>query len=280
MKKIIEVKGLTFSYPPRGEENKVLNNISLSVQEGEWLAIIGSNGSGKSTLVKTLNGILAGQEGQIWVDGDLLSEETVWTIRQKIGMVFQNPENQFVGSTVGDDVAFGMENQGVPRPEMQARVLDALDKVGMVDFIDREPSSLSGGQKQRVAIAGVLALQPKVIVLDESTSMLDPKARQEIITTIRRIKEDQGLTVISITHDINEAAEANRIAVMKAGQIIDIGTSRDIFSKGQDLINLGLDVPFAEKLKVALRGQGVEVPDQYMTTEELEEWLWTSSSTT
>lgn len=135
-------------------------------------------------------------------------------------------------------------------------------------------------QRKRVAIAGVLALQPKVIVLDESTSMLDPKARQEIITTIRRIKEDQGLTVISITHDINEAAEANRIAVMKAGQIIDIGTSRDIFSKGQDLINLGLDVPFAEKLKVALRRQGVEVPDQYMTTEELEEWLWTSSSTT
>lgn len=278
MDTIIELDRVSFSYQYDDMGKDILKDISLKVNKGEWLAIIGPNGSGKSTLVKTFNGILPVRSGQVLVDGEVLSDETVWEVRKKIGMVFQNPENQFVGATVGDDVAFGLENQGIPRDEMIQRVETALETVEMKKFINREPSSLSGGQKQRVAIAGILALNPQVIVLDESTSMLDPKARKEIMGTIRHIKEETGMTVISITHNINEAAEANRIIIMKEGRIIDEGDSRHIFSKGDLLIDLGLDVPFAERLKKGLKDQNIKVPDDYMTKKELREWLWTLDS--
>lgn len=275
---IIELDRISFSYHHEDESEDILKDISLKVKKGEWLAIIGPNGSGKSTLVKTFNGILPVGSGQVVVDKEILTEETVWEIRKKIGMVFQNPENQFVGATVGDDVAFGLENQGVPRDEMFQRVEAALETVEMKEFINREPSSLSGGQMQRVAIAGILALNPQVIVLDEATSMLDPKARKEIMGTIRYIKEQTGMTVVSITHDIDEAAEANRIIVMKDGRIIDEGDSRHIFSKGDRLIDLGLDIPFAERLKKGLKDQNIEVPQDYMTKKELRDWLWTLNS--
>ena len=275
---IIELDRISFSYHHEDESEDILKDISLKVKKGEWLAIIGPNGSGKSTLVKTFNGILPVGSGQVVVDKEILTEETVWEIRKKIGMVFQNPENQFVGATVGDDVAFGLENQGVPRDEMFQRVEAALETVEMKEFINREPSSLSGGQMQRVAIAGILALNPQVIVLDEATSMLDPKARKEIMGTIRYIKEQTGMTVVSITHDIDEAAEANRIIVMKDGRIIDEGDSRHIFSKGDQLIDLGLDIPFAERLKKGLKDQDIEVPKDYMTKKELRDWLWTLDS--
>lgn len=278
MDTIIELDRISFSYHHEDESEDILKDISLKVKKGEWLAIIGPNGSGKSTLVKTFNGILPVGSGQVVVDKEILTEETVWEIRKKIGMVFQNPENQFVGATVGDDVAFGLENQGVPRDEMFQRVEAALETVEMKEFINREPSSLSGGQMQRVAIAGILALNPQVIVLDEATSMLDPKARKEIMGTIRYIKEQTGMTVVSITHDIDEAAEANRIIVMKDGRIIDEGDSRHIFSKGDQLIDLGLDIPFAERLKKGLKDQNIEVPQDYMTKKELRDWLWTLDS--
>lgn len=278
MDTIIELDRISFSYHHEDESEDILKDISLKVKKGEWLAIIGPNGSGKSTLVKTFNGILPVGSGQVVVDKEILTEETVWEIRKKIGMVFQNPENQFVGATVGDDVAFGLENQGVPRDEMFQRVEAALETVEMKEFINREPSSLSGGQMQRVAIAGILALNPQVIVLDEATSMLDPKARKEIMGTIRYIKEQTGMTVVSITHDIDEAAEANRIIVMKDGRIIDEGDSRHIFSKGDRLIDLGLDIPFAERLKKGLKDQNIEVPQDYMTKKELRDWLWTLDS--
>lgn len=278
MDTIIELDRISFSYHHEDESEDILKDISLKVKKGEWLAIIGPNGSGKSTLVKTFNGILPVGSGQVVVDKEILMEETVWEIRKKIGMVFQNPENQFVGATVGDDVAFGLENQGVPRDEMFQRVEAALETVEMKEFINREPSSLSGGQMQRVAIAGILALNPQVIVLDEATSMLDPKARKEIMGTIRYIKEQTGMTVVSITHDIDEAAEANRIIVMKDGRIIDEGDSRHIFSKGDRLIDLGLDIPFAERLKKGLKDQNIEVPQDYMTKKELRDWLWTLDS--
>lgn len=278
MDTIIELDRISFSYHHEDKSEDILKDISLKVKKGEWLAIIGPNGSGKSTLVKTFNGILPVGSGQVVVDKEILTEETVWEIRKKIGMVFQNPENQFVGATVGDDVAFGLENQGVPRDEMFQRVEAALETVEMKEFINREPSSLSGGQMQRVAIAGILALNPQVIVLDEATSMLDPKARKEIMGTIRYIKEQTGMTVVSITHDIDEAAEANRIIVMKDGRIIDEGDSRHIFSKGDRLIDLGLDIPFAERLKKGLKDQNIEVPQDYMTKKELRDWLWTLDS--
>ncbi|MBO0477200.1 energy-coupling factor ABC transporter ATP-binding protein [Vagococcus sp. DIV0080] len=272
---LIELNNITFKY--LGEDTKnALNNVSLNIYPGEWVALIGHNGSGKSTLAKTINGLIAPTSGEINVKGEEVTEATLWDVRRMIGMVFQNPDNQFVGSTVEDDVAFGLENQGVPRDEMVARVKDALETVRMEDFAIKEPARLSGGQKQRVAIAGVIALRPDVIILDEATSMLDPQGRQEVIETIRKIKEDSNLTVISITHDIDEAAHANRVLVMREGEIIQEGTPAEIFSRGEELIELGLDVPFPEKLKAALKDRGMSVPDHYLTEEGMVDWLWTS----
>ncbi|MBG9983923.1 energy-coupling factor ABC transporter ATP-binding protein [Aerococcaceae bacterium DSM 111022] len=271
MDNIIEIKNLTFSYEE--DANNVLKDVSFEVKQGEWLAIIGPNGSGKSTLARMINGLLVPQEGTITVNNLTLSEETVWDVRSSVGMVFQNPDNQFVGATVEDDVAFGLENQGVPREEMIPRVKEALEMVNMSAFVNREPSKLSGGQKQRVAVASVYALRPDVIILDEATAMLDPKGRREVIKVIDALREAYDLTVISITHDIEEAARADRIMVLKDGEIQQIAAPEDVFSIGEGLIQMGLDLPFAEKLQANLKELGVEVPGEYLTEEELVQWI-------
>ena len=275
MEPIIELGKINYKYQP-DDPRPALKDISFTIKQGEWIAIIGHNGSGKSTLAKTINGLLLLESGIVKVGNQTLNEENIWSIRRMVGMVFQNPDNQFVGSTVEDDVAFGLENQGIPREEMVIRVQDALEKVRMIDFAKREPARLSGGQKQRVAIAGVVALRPDIIILDEATSMLDPEGREEVISTIKKIKDESNLTVISITHDIDEAANANRILVMKQGELVNEGTPEQIFSAGPELINLGLDLPFPEKLKSALKQRGIDVPSEYMTEERMVEWLWTS----
>lgn len=274
MKPIIEINQIEFSY--QEESTPALKNVSFSIQKGEWVAIVGHNGSGKSTLAKTINGLHLPQKGNVTVGGIELSYDSVWDVRRMVGMVFQNPDNQFVGATVEDDVAFGLENQGIEREEMQRRVKDALEKVKMQDFATREPARLSGGQKQRVAIAGVVALRPDIIILDEATSMLDPEGRDDVIATIRKIKEESDLTVISITHDIDEAASANRILVMREGELFREGTPEEIFSEGPELVSLGLDLPFPEKLKAALKERGIEVPASYLDEEGMMDWLWTS----
>ena len=274
MEKIITLKDISYQYHDT-DDRPALKNVSLSIEEGEWIAIIGHNGSGKSTLAKTINGLVAPSQGEVTVGGLILSEENIWNIREMVGMVFQNPDNQFVGSTVQDDVAFGLENQGVPRADMIERVKSAITRVKMQDFMEKEPARLSGGQKQRVAIAGVVALRPQIIILDEATSMLDPQGRQEVLATVKEIKEKANLTVISITHDIDEAANANRILVMKNGELVQEGTPEEIFSYGDQLVEMGLDLPFAEKLKSDLRDRGIAVPADYLTEEGMVEWLWT-----
>lgn len=274
MNEIIELRNVTFSYSEE-DARPALNNVSLTINQGEWIAIIGPNGSGKSTLAKTINGLIEANSGEVIIEGTTLNAETVWDVRKKIGMVFQNPDNQFVGSTVQDDVAFGLENVGIPREEMVKRVADAVAAVNMANFMDKEPARLSGGQKQRVAIAGIVALSPDIIILDEATTMLDPEGRHEVIETIQEIKEKENLTVISITHDIDEAAKANRIFVMEAGQLKRIGTPEEIFSLGKEIIDIGLDIPFPEKLKYQLKRQGLEVPEEYLTEEGMVNWLWT-----
>lgn len=274
MEEIIQLKDITFTYSEE-DLRPALNNVSLTVNRGEWIAIIGPNGSGKSTLAKTINGLIEADSGDVIVGGMKLTVDTVWDVRKKIGMVFQNPDNQFVGSTVEDDVAFGLENIGVPREEMLDRVKNAVAVVNMADFMDKEPARLSGGQKQRVAIAGIIALAPDIIILDEATTMLDPQGRHEVIETIQRIKAERNLTVISITHDIDEAAKANRIFVMQEGELKRVGTPEEIFSVGADIIDMGLDIPFPEKLKYQLRRQGLDVPEGYLTEEGMVDWLWT-----
>ena len=268
---IIEVRDLSFHYPMN--DRLVLEEVSLEIKRGEWIAIIGPNGSGKSTLAKMINGLLVPDYGQIIVEGQELNQDTVWDIRSSVGMVFQNPDNQFVGSTVEDDVAFGMENQGIERSEMVERVHDALAAVRMEAFMDKEPARLSGGQKQRVAVASVIALRPDVIILDEATAMLDPKGRKEIIAIIDRLKENHDLTVISITHDINEASRADRIFVLNQGEIKLQASPEEVFSLGDELIEMGLDLPFAQKLYHALESRGLDLPKKYMDEEELFEWI-------
>ncbi|GEQ61290.1 energy-coupling factor ABC transporter ATP-binding protein [Vagococcus lutrae] len=276
MEPIIELQGLNYRYQP-DSDRQALTNVSTTIYRGEWIAVIGHNGSGKSTLAKAINGLIVPQEGTVLVDGLPMNEENVWNIRKKIGMVFQNPDNQFVGATVEDDVAFGLENQGVPHDEMVALVEASLEKVRMLAFREKEPARLSGGQKQRVAIAGVVALSPDVIILDEATSMLDPKGRFEVINTIQKLREEKQLTVISITHDIDEAANANRILVMKQGELIKEGSPEEIFTAGERLIEMGLDLPFPEKLKLEMAKVGLDVPAAYMSEEGMVEWLWTSN---
>ncbi len=275
MEPIINLENITFRY--QAEDDKpALQDISLHINKGEWVAIIGHNGSGKSTLAKTINGLLLPETGKVTVGNHVLNEENIWAIRKMVGMVFQNPDNQFVGATVEDDVAFGMENQGIPREDMLKRVKDALQQVRMTDFSSKEPARLSGGQKQRVAIAGIVALRPDIIILDEATSMLDPEGRQEVISTIKKIKQENELTVLSITHDIDEAANANRVFVMRQGQLIEEGTPEKIFSMGPELVEMGLDLPFPERLKEALLTRGIDVPKEYLTEEGMINWLWTS----
>lgn len=275
MESIINLKNITFRYQD-DETRPALSDLSLTINKGEWVAIIGHNGSGKSTLAKTINGLLLPESGSISVGQFDLNEDNIWSIRKMVGMVFQNPDNQFVGATVEDDVAFGMENQGIPREEMIPRVKEALQQVRLTDFADKEPARLSGGQKQRVAIAGVVALRPDIIILDEATSMLDPEGREEVISILKEIKEKYQLTVLSITHDIDEAANANRVLVMRQGKLVDEGTPAEIFSEGPELVEKGLDLPFPERLKQSLKERGVTVPEKYLSEEGMVDWLWTS----
>ncbi|MDQ1143249.1 energy-coupling factor transport system ATP-binding protein [Bacillus sp. SORGH_AS 510] len=271
---LVSLKGVSFQY--EGQERNALNNVSFDIFEGEWLAIVGHNGSGKSTTAKLLNGLQFPQQGEITVCGIPLNEQTIWDVRKKLGMVFQNPDNQFVGTTVQDDVAFGLENHGIPRDEMVERVEDSLKKVKMDKFLYQEPHHLSGGQKQRVAIAGVLALRPSIIILDEATSMLDPRGREEVLETVRVLKQEKALTVISITHDLEEAAKADRIIVMNKGEVFREGVPEEIFSMDEQLIQLGLDIPFSVKMTKAFRQKGFELSKHYLSEEELVTELWTS----
>ncbi|KIL52368.1 energy-coupling factor ABC transporter ATP-binding protein [Jeotgalibacillus soli] len=273
-KPIISLDSITFRYP--NSVHDVLKQVSFSIHEGEWVAIVGHNGSGKSTLAKLINGLYFPENGEIHIAGIKLDNSTVWDTRKHIGMVFQNPDNQFVGTTVQDDVAFGLENHGVPYEDMVKRVIGALKQVKMDDFLNQEPHHLSGGQKQRVAIASVLALRPDIIILDEATSMLDPHGREEIISLVRQLKEVQGLTVLSITHDLEEAAKADRIIVMNDGEVFQTGTPDEIFKLGDELVKLGLDLPFPIKMANTFKEQGVPLQGQYLTEEELVIELWTS----
>ena len=272
---IIELEDIHYRYH-EDDAREALAGVSLEIRQGEWLAIIGHNGSGKSTLAKVMNGLIEANTGSVVVNGKVLTEETVFEARRTVGMVFQNPDNQFVGTTVEDDIAFGLENIGLPREEMLERVTRVLDMVKMSEFRTKEPARLSGGQKQRVAIAGVTALEPEVIILDEATSMLDPKGRLEVISTIQKLHKEKKITVISITHDLDEAAQADRVVLMEQGKIQQIGTPKEIFKLGSKLVEKGLDVPFAEKLIEALRERGMNVPEEYLDEEGLVEWLWTS----
>ena len=272
MKSIIDVKNLSFRYK-ESQEYYDVKGITFHVKRGEWLSIVGHNGSGKSTTVRLIDGLLEAESGEIVIDGQRLTEENVWNIRRQIGMVFQNPDNQFVGATVEDDVAFGLENQGLSRQEMKKRVEEALDLVGMLDFKKREPARLSGGQKQRVAIAGVVALRPAILILDEATSMLDPEGRRELIETVKGIRKDYDMTVISITHDLEEVAMSDRVLVMKKGEIESTSSPRELFSRN-DLDQIGLDDPFANQLKNSLSQNGYDLPENYLTESELEDKLW------
>lgn len=272
MNGIIDIKDLCFRYSQENEKLD-LSHINLHVNEGEWLAIIGHNGSGKSTLVKAIDGLIEPEAGEVFIDGEKLTDKSLWNIRKKIGMVFQNPDNQFVGADVEGDVAFGLENQGIEREEMHARVKKALEVVDMQNFAKHEPVRLSGGQKQRVAIAGVLALRPKIVIFDESTSMLDPEGRLQIISLIRQMNQTEGFTVISITHDIDEASLADRVIVIDDGQIIDDRLPEKLFQKGEQLIDIGLDVPYPQRLKLELKKRGIQIPAEYMDEESMVNWL-------
>ncbi|UAL47587.1 energy-coupling factor ABC transporter ATP-binding protein [Sutcliffiella horikoshii] len=268
---ILEVKDLSFRYA--NQEEDTLKNISLKVEQGEWTAIVGHNGSGKSTLARILNGLQLPTDGSVTVQGTELTEETIWDIRRQVGMVFQNPDNQFVGSTVEDDVAFGLENIGVPREEMISRVAEGIEKVGMESFLTQEPHQLSGGQKQRVAIAGLIALRPSIIILDEATSMLDPIGRKEVIDTIEELRQQVGVTVISITHDLEEAARADRIIVLNGGKVYGEGTPEEVFRMGDKLVEIGLDLPFPIILANKLQQLGVEFEADPTNRERLMEEL-------
>ncbi len=270
---IVSVNNVSFQYP--NQVSLALKDVSFTVERGEWLAIVGHNGSGKSTMAKILNGLLLPTSGEILLnDETYLTEDTVWEFREFIGMVFQNPDNQFVGTTVKDDVAFGLENRGVLREEMLMRIEKSLSLVNMSTFLDQEPHHLSGGQKQRVAIASILAIQPAILLLDEATSMLDPQGRLEVINTIRTLKQNQNITVLSITHDLEEAAKADRIIVFNQGSVYAEGTPDEIFQLEDKLEKIGLDVPFPVKVSKLLMEKGIHMEGLPITEEGLINKLW------
>lgn len=278
MAEILSFNNVAFSYTPEDEAaRKAVDGVSFQVKEREWLAIVGHNGSGKSTIAKMMSGLLLSQSGEVRLFGEVLTEDNLWDKRSDLGMVFQNPDNQFVGATVQDDVAFSLENSGVPYEDMVKRVKESLERVKMDGFLNHEPHHLSGGQKQRVAIAGALALQPKLLILDEATSMLDPQGRMEVIETVLKLREEIGLTVISITHDLEEAMLADRVLFMNDGKKFAEGLPREIFALGDELIAFGLDLPFATKISRLLKAEGVQLLGEHLTEEELVNDLWTSN---
>lgn len=270
----IEFKDVTFTYPE--SKAPVLKKISFKVEKGSWTALIGHNGSGKSTISKLINGLLLPDKDSssvITVSGMNLNSKNVWDIREKVGIVFQNPDNQFVGATVGDDVAFGLENRGVPRDQMVKIVKKVLSDVGMLDYIDAEPANLSGGQKQRVAIAGILAVEPEIIILDESTSMLDPSGRDQILKIIKRLMSEKNLTILSITHDIDEADMVDNVIVLNDGKILAQASPTEIFSQTEMSRQIGLDIPFVDKLIYKLNQLGITIPKDVQTKDELKQYL-------
>ena len=273
MKQMIELKNVSFRYDKTVEEYQI-DTVSFHVKQGEWLSIVGHNGSGKSTVVRLIDGLLEAESGEIYVDGKQLTRETIWEIRSKIGIVFQNPDNQFVGATVEDDVAFGLENQGIPREEMFQRVEKAIEQVGMLEFKDREPSRLSGGQKQRVAIAGIIALRPTIIILDEATSMLDPEGREDLMAVMRELQKKFQLTIISITHDLTEIALSDRTLVFQKGKLESSMTPRELFSRNE-LNEIGLDKPFSKQVQESLSSH-FPLKQDYLTESELLDQLWES----
>ena len=277
---IVKTENLTFEYIRRDEEDNVegittaVDDVSLSVEHGEFIAILGHNGSGKSTLAKHINAILYPTEGTVWVDGnDTRDPDKLWTIRNTAGMVFQNPDNQIIGQVVEEDVAFGPENMGVPTKEIWERVEESLKVVGMYEYRKSSPNRLSGGQKQRISIAGVLAMHPKCIVLDEPTAMLDPIGRKEVIDAVRGLNEVEKITVILITHYMEEIVHADRVFVMDKGHIEMEGTPREIFSQVEKLKSLRLSVPQVTELAYKLKKRGLLIPDGILTIDELAEAL-------
>jgi len=274
MDTIMEATRVSFSYEEEPESQLVLDDVSLGVRRGEFLAVLGHNGSGKSTLAKHFNAILLPREGRVVVDGmETTDEEKLYDIRQTVGMVFQNPDNQIVATIVEEDVAFALENMGVPPKEIRQRVDDALRSVGMYEFREHAPHQLSGGQKQRIAIAGVIAMRPKCIVLDEPTAMLDPRGRAEVMKTLRELNRDHGITIVLITHYMDEAAQCDRVVVVDGGKLLMNGTPREVFRQVDRLKAVGLDVPQVTELMHALREAGVPVREDIITEEECEEEL-------
>ncbi len=273
---IVKTKGLSFDYIRRDEEGNVdgivnaLQNVNLSIEQGDFVAVLGHNGSGKSTFAKHLNSLLTPTEGCVWVDGmDTTDEDKLWDVRQTAGMVFQNPDNQIIGSIVEEDVGFGPENMGVPTEEIWKRVEAALKAVGMYEFRTASPNRLSGGQKQRVAIAGIVAMKPKCIVLDEPTAMLDPNGRKEVIRTLHGLNKQENVTVILITHYMDEVVDADRVIVMDGGKVVMDGTPREIFSRVEKLKELRLDVPQVTQVAYELKKNGIPGMDGVLTIEEL-----------
>lgn len=271
MEKIISIKNLNYTYPE--SKQPAINDVSLDIYQNEWLSIVGKNGSGKSTLTKLIDGLIEASSGTIAIAGQIINEENIWEAREKIGIIFQNPDHQFVGATVEDDVAFGLENQGMPREQMVKEIDRALELVKMSDFKKRDPQSLSGGQKQRVAIAGVLATKPQIVIMDESTSMLDPDGRKTVLNLIQQLRQQQDLTIISITHDIEETELSQRIVVLNDGKIVKDGKPVDIYDLGPDLKKYGLEEPFSSKLMSTLRDTE-KLPEGYLNEEELKQQLW------
>ncbi len=273
---IIKAVKLVHEYIRRDEEGNVesiqtaLDQVDLNIQEGEFIAVLGHNGSGKSTLARHINALLAPSEGSLWVDGkDVSDDANVWDVRQSAGMVFQNPENQIVASVVEEDVGFGPENIGVPTEEIWTRVWDSLKSVGMLKYQKHSPNKLSGGQKQRVAIAGVVAMQPKCIVLDEPTAMLDPAGRADVLRTVHELNQAKGVTIVLITHYMEEVVDADRVFVMDHGKIVMQGTPKQIFSRVDELKEYRMDVPQITLLAHELRQEGLHLPEGILTREEL-----------
>lgn len=273
---IIKASKLIFDYIRHDEEEKAvevdraIDGLSLDIAKGSFVAILGHNGSGKSTFAKQINGILTPTDGTVWVSGmNTADEDAIWEIRKKAGMVFQNPDNQIIGNVVEEDVGFGPENLGVPTDEIWKRVEESLTATGMISYRAHSPNKLSGGQKQRVAIAGVMAMQPECIVLDEPTAMLDPNGRKEVLRAVRKLNEEKGVTVILITHYMEEVVFADRVFVMDSGRLVMQGTPREIFSEVEKLKELRLDVPQVTLLAYELRKSGVDLPEGILTIEEL-----------
>lgn len=270
--KVIEIKNLTYHYP--NQTKLILKKVNLSINRGDWVSLIGANGSGKSTLAKLIVGLLDDEEQQIQVFGKTMNDKNGNEIRSNIGMVFQNPENQFVSSTVLDDVAFGLENQGMKTSEMKIRVAKALETVEMNDFINQAPNQLSGGQNQRVALASVLAQQPSLIILDEATSMLDPTTRSKILKVVHRLHEEQGTTVLAITHDINETLLSDKIVILNQGEIVAEDKPNRIYVQTELLRKCGLEVPLTYQVQQAFSKNGIKISEDYLNEEELIKQLW------